>query len=102
MQVFNTLPEVYRAALIWYGDWDIDSLCLAENRLARGEKARVEQVKTNLLVEMKVDVGHLLKGSLHLVDEVIPHGGHTDEECQYLLPCGSYVRPSQVEVGKLK
>ena len=29
---------ISHAARIWYGNTDLDSLCLAENRLHRGEK----------------------------------------------------------------
>ena len=33
-----TLQQIHAAAIVWYGKTDIDSCCLAENRLARGEK----------------------------------------------------------------
>ena len=32
------LKIIYRAALFWYGKSDLDSCCLAENRLMKGEK----------------------------------------------------------------
>lgn len=32
------LKTIRRAAWFWYGSSDIDSCCLAENRLMRGEK----------------------------------------------------------------
>jgi len=32
-----TILEVYKASRHWYGKTDDDSLCLAENRLNRGE-----------------------------------------------------------------
>ena len=32
------IKTIYRAAWFWYGKSDIDSCCLAENRLMRGEK----------------------------------------------------------------
>lgn len=35
---FNTLAQVYRAAKIWYGDYSLNSCCLAECRLMRGER----------------------------------------------------------------
>lgn len=35
---FNTLKDVYNAAIFWYGNTDIDSCCLVENRLMKGEK----------------------------------------------------------------
>lgn len=35
---FVTLKQVYEAAKIWYGSYNRDSLCLAENRLMKGEK----------------------------------------------------------------
>jgi hypothetical protein len=37
-QTFVTLQQVYKAALTWYGKTDMDSLCLTENRLNKGEK----------------------------------------------------------------
>lgn len=33
----NTVQQVYTAAWLWYGKMNIDSCCLAENRLNRGE-----------------------------------------------------------------
>jgi len=38
MNNFLTLSQVYAAAMKWYGKMDIDSCCLAECRLMRGEK----------------------------------------------------------------
>lgn len=35
---FQTIQQVYTAAEFWYGATDRDSLCLAENRLMRGER----------------------------------------------------------------
>ena len=35
---FYPYAKVNFAALIWYGDTDRDSCCLAENRLHRGEE----------------------------------------------------------------
>ena len=37
MNYFVTQKQVYTAANHWYGRWDIDHCCLAENRLAKGE-----------------------------------------------------------------
>tara|TARA_R110000737_G_scaffold31564_1_gene50034 strand:+ start:1017 stop:1190 length:174 start_codon:yes stop_codon:yes gene_type:complete len=37
MKMF-TLEEVHTAAIGWYGSDDLDSCCLAENRLNKGEK----------------------------------------------------------------
>lgn len=34
---FFTLKQVYDAAYFWYGATDIDSCCMAEVRLQRGE-----------------------------------------------------------------
>ena len=36
MKMF-TLVDVHKAAYHWYGKDDLDSCCLAENRLMRGE-----------------------------------------------------------------
>lgn len=33
-----TLLQVYKAARLWYGSTDNDMVCLAENRLNRGER----------------------------------------------------------------
>lgn len=37
MNYFATEKQVYAAAAYWYNKWDINSCCLAENRLAKGE-----------------------------------------------------------------
>lgn len=34
-----SMVEIHRAAIFWYGKNDIDSCCMAENRLMRGEVA---------------------------------------------------------------
>lgn len=39
MRLF-TLMEVYKAADLWYGSFDIDSCCRAECRLMRGERPK--------------------------------------------------------------
>lgn len=33
-----TLGEIHKAAYFWYGNSEMDSCCLAENRLMKGEK----------------------------------------------------------------
>lgn len=38
MKNFYTLAQVHAAAWYWYGKNDIDSCCLAECRLMRGER----------------------------------------------------------------
>ena len=47
-----TLEQVRKAAIVWYGKTDIDSMCLAENRLMRGEKP-VEYNHTSFTIEEK-------------------------------------------------
>lgn len=39
MNYFFSEREIRQASKVWYGNTDFDSLCLAENRLARGEQA---------------------------------------------------------------
>ena len=36
------IKTIRRAAWFWYGSSDIDSCCLAENRLMRGEKPEID------------------------------------------------------------
>lgn len=43
----RSVTEIHEAALIWYGRTDMDSCCLAENRLARGEKPHQKEEKVN-------------------------------------------------------
>lgn len=40
---FNTLKEVYDASWYWYGRADIDSCCLAELRLMKGERPDIKK-----------------------------------------------------------
>lgn len=35
---FFTLTEVYTVGILWYGKTDIDTLCIAENRLMDGKR----------------------------------------------------------------
>lgn len=46
---FNTLAEVHQAVYFWYGKDDLDSCCLAEGRLMRGEVPKYKQTEEDLV-----------------------------------------------------
>ena len=41
-QKLLTIQDVHKAARFWYGKSDLDSCCLAENRLMKGEEPNYE------------------------------------------------------------
>lgn len=43
---FITQKQMYTASIMWYNSVDINSLCLAENRLNKGETPTVENDQT--------------------------------------------------------
>jgi hypothetical protein len=46
-------------------------------------------------IQLLAGIGGFPIGTIHRVIDVIPHGGHTDEPCQYLIQGQVYVLPSQ-------
>lgn len=56
MQMF-TYREVMQAASFWYGDTDINSMCLAENRLNRGETIKKKEENDDYQTENDLPSG---------------------------------------------
>ena len=51
-------------------------------------------------VRLRTQQGKHLKDSIHKVAEIVPHGGYTDAECQYVLSDGTHVTSDHAdEIG---